>query len=647
MPGTASISGIVSGMKTDEIIAKLMELSKAPLNRLQTQKTALQKKISTWQELNTRILALKTKAATLADPLTFQTKSFSSSNTDLLTGSVSSSAQAGTYFIKVNTTAKTHQIASQGFADTTSSSVGTGTVTVNGTTITIGATNNTLVGLRDAINSADAGVTASIINDGSATAPYRLLITSKTGGTAGQITVDMSGLTGGTAPAFTTMQAAQDASLTLGEGAGAVTVTKGTNTISDLIPGVTLNVKDADASKTVTVQIEQDTAATKKAIHDFVDQYNNLIDYIGPQFKYNADAKSAGTLFADTTLQTILSDLRSDLSDPVSGLNQTIKVLSQIGITSTLDDKLQVDDTKLDAALADDLTQVQKLLAKTGEATNSNVSFFSATSSTKPSGTSGYAVNITQVATQSYVVASGAQTGPLAQSETLTINGVQISLSVGMTQAQVLTRINEYTNQTGVAASINTHDGSNYLMLKRSVHGSGGHITVQSSVSANTNPGANSGIGNVSVTETAWTGELGTGLGAAGLDVQGTINGEAATGMGQYLTGDSTNTNTAGLKIRFTGITTGSFGSVTFTRGIAGLLADYADNITAIGTGAISSAEDGIQARIKDIDDDIDRLNERLAAQQMRLIEQFTAMENALGQLQNQSAQLAAQLNGK
>lgn len=836
MSGTASISGVISGMKTDDIITKMMDLAKAPMTRMQAQQTDLQNKIKAWQEVNTRVLALKSKSDVLAKADSFQTTTFSSSDTNILSGSTSTAAEPGTYYIKVNALAKTNQLKSQGFADVNGTTIGTGSITIGagsagrtagsllsgtvesvtlaantslstgaqtltvdsvatsankqmnaafsgadvdaaraqdagdagnisingidfsfddgatlgdvvdaingrasdtgvtaqitgssddwhvtltqqahggdkqiaytedasvlnggsannytatgtnavghiggtvfnagtgdtlqdangdiivlnssatagaksnafsiagGTTINIDNTNNTLTGLRDAINSANVGVKASIVNDGSTTAPYRLVITSNTSGAAGAITMDGSNLSGGTSPMFSTLQPAQDASLTLGEGAGAITVTKSTNTITDLIPGVTLNLKNADPGKTIEVDIAQDTSSAKQAIKDFVDQYNNLVDYIGQQFKYDAGTNTAGTLFADTRLQSLLSDLRSDLSNPVSGLSQTIKIMSQVGVTSTNDDKLQIDETKLDAALQDNFDQVQKLFAKVGETTNANVTFVAGTSKTKTSGTDGYAVDITQVATQSYIRAGAKQTGTLAQNETLTINDVKIDLAMGMTQSQVVTKINESSNKTGVSASI---DNSGYLTLKRISYGSAGHITVRSSVSASTNSGANSGIGSMTATESSFAGELGAGIGAAGLDVQGTINGEAATGSGQFLTGNKGNAHSEGLVIRFTGTSTGAFGKVNYTEGIAGILSDYASNATASTTGVISSAQNGLQTQIKSLNDDMAKLQARLDEQEQRLNEQFSAMEDALGQLQSQSSQLTAQI---
>jgi flagellar hook-associated protein 2 len=834
MSGTASISGVISGLKTDDIITKMMDLAKVPMTRMQDQKTVLQNKTSAWQEVNTRLLALKANSDALTNPTAFRTTTFTSSNTDLLTGSTSSAAEAGSYYVKVNTIAKTNQLKTQGFADVNSASLGAGAITlgagpsskaaadlladtiqsvtlaantklspgaktlvvdtvatsatremgatyagadvdtaraqdagaagnvsINGVSfafdddatlgsvvdaingrstetgvtaqitgssdnwhvtltqqthgthkqiaytedasvlnggsgndytvagtnalahigatvfdagvgdtlqnadgdmivlksdattgtkadafdvvgshsITIDNTNNTLAGLRDAINAAGAGVKASIVNDGSGTSPYRLVLTSNTSGTAGEITVDTSNLVGGTAPGFSTLQAAQDASLTLGEGAGAVTVTKSTNTITDLITGVTLNLKDQDSSKTVELKIGQDTSAAKASIKAFVAQYNNLTDYIGLQFKYDASTNATGTLFADSRLQSLLSDLRSDISNPLSGVSQGIKVMSQIGITSTVDDQLQIDDSALDAALANNPTEVQKLFANVGETTNTNVSFVSASSKTKASSTDGYEVNITQVATQAYVKVGAKQTGALAQSETLTLNGVTIDLAAGMTQDQVVKKINDNNSQTGVTASIT--DG--YLMLKRDSYGSASHISIKSSISTSANAGANSGIGLIAITESGGGGELGTGTGVAGLDVQGTINGEAATGSGQFLTGKSGNLKTDGLTIRYTGAGTGVFGKVHYTQGIAGLFSEYAASAT--GTkGLIASAEDGLQTQSKGLDDDMAKLQARLTLQEERLNSQFAAMENALGQLQSQSQQLTAQI---
>lgn len=649
MPGTASINGVISGLKTDEIIAKLIEIERIPIKRLEAQRATLNSKLAAWQEANTRILALKTKADSLALSSTFDVKSLISSDEDIIRGSASSSAQTGTYYLKVNTLARAHQLKTEGFADTTTTRVGTGTITIAIGTgapvqITIDETNNTLAGIRNAINNSNAGVTASIINDGSGTNPYRLVITSNKTGTVGTITLNVTG----TLPAFTDLQSAQDASLTLGDGAGSeITVYKSSNTITDLIPGVTLNLQKADPTKVITVTIENNTNAVKQSIKDFVDQYNNLMDYINQQFKYNTETNSGGALFSDSSLQLIQSDLATRVGKPIEGLSQSVKLLSQIGITSTTsDNKLLIDETKLDEALKNNIDTIKRLFAAVGDTTNGAISYVSSTERTKISGTNGYEIVVTAVATQSRITAGVAQTGVLTQDEEITINNTTIKLTTGMSAEQVVAKINEYSSQTGVIASrtdINGQGTGDYLTLTRIGYG---NLSIRAiSNLSNTQPGQiTSGLGNVLVTQDDYDGEAGTGTGAAGTDVAGTINGEPATGNGQYLTGNVGNENTEGLKIKITATTPGNYGVIYFTKGVGAILSDYLSFITSADTGAIDAAQDTINSQIKDINDYIAELEKRIAAKEEQLVAKFTAMENALSKLQSQGQFLAGQL---
>ena len=655
MPGATSVYGLASGLNTDDIISKLMEIERAPITRAQTNQMALKAKVAAWQDANTRILALRDKAGLLATASTFQAKTISASDDAILTGSAIYQAQAGNYYLRVNALARVHQQKTDGYADTTTTRVGTGTLSIQvgsgaAKDVTIDDTNNTLAGLRDAINRAGAGVTAAIINDGSGSTPYRLVVTSNTSGTAGEIIITPN-LTGGTAPTFSTMQTAQDASITLGEGAGAITVTKGTNEITDLIPGVTLNLKSADPDKTITVTVAENTASVKQTLTDFVTQYNNLIDFINQQFKYDTTANTGGTLFSDSSLQTIQSDVINKVLNPVTGLSQTLVVLSQIGITSEMtSNKLTVDDSQLDESLAAGLTDVGRIFAAVGEATSANITYVSSTDKTKPSGASGYAIQITAVAAQARVTAGVSQTENLAQDEKLTINGKEIQLTADMTSAQVLAKINEYSSQTGVVASrtdINGQGSGDYLTLTSTRYGLAVPISAVSSVSngGGTPVQNTSGIGKTPVTQTDYDGEAGTGTGQAGADVAGTINGEAATGSGQALTGNSGNANTDGFMILVTGQTLGSYGTITFSKGVGSLLAEYLGFITQPVTGAVNSSKNSLQTKIDDISRDIVDMEKLATAKQERLVMQFTAMEIALSKLQSQGSFLTSQLS--
>lgn len=637
----ASIGGVVSGLDTENIISELMEIEKRPLTALEDKQTTYEAKLSAWQQLNTRTLAVQTAALNLVDGTAFMAKSFTSSDETIISGSASASAAAGTYYVTVNSLAKTNQIYSQGYADLTTTSVGEGTFSIQvgsgeQTDITIDSSNNTLAGLRDAINNSDAGVTATIINDGTTGSPYRLLLTSNTSGTVGQITTT-STLSGGTSPAFTTLQAAQDASITLGEGAGAITVTKSSNTITDLIPGVTLNLKKTNVGQTVTLDIASDTTAVKESINNFVTQYNNLMTYINTQNKYYAETETGGTLLGDYSLQMLRTDLRTKITSSVSGISSGLTLLSQIGITCGSDNLLTVDETKLDEALATNLNQVKKLFAANAEVSDARVSYISSNDKTQTSPTGGYAIVVTTAPTKASITAGTALAETLAQDETLNINGTAISLTSGMTQTEVLAAINGRSSETGVEAS----STGGYLTLTRVNYGTTGTIEVISDISnslANT-----TGIGNVQVTELSPGGESGTGTGAEGIDIQGTINGEACTGTGQILVGNEGNATTEGLKISVTASAPGSYGTISLTKGISKTMYDFSTSV--IGeNGIIATATESYQARIERLDEDIERLEEKIAAKELYYNKQFAAMESALGLLQSQGDYLSQQI---
>jgi len=513
--------------------------------------------------------------------------------------------------------------------------------------ITVDNTNNTLSGLAAAINKSGAGVTATIINDGS-TSPYHLVLTSNTSGTAGQIILDTSQLTGGTAPVFSTMQAAQDASITLGSGAGAINITESTNSISDVIPGVTLNLNQSDPKTQVTVAINRDTTTIQSDIDNFVTAFNNVGDYFNNQNSWDTTSKTGGVLFGNVSLQNIQTDMWNIVQTQIPALNAKDTLLSEIGITATQNGELKVDDTKLAAAISSNFDDVQRLFTTTGTSSSSDLKYVTSTSATQSASPSGYAVNVTALGSAARITAGVSQTGVLAADETLTLNGQAIALTAGMTQAQVISKINETTNLSGVIASGTLADGTGsgtYLTLTQAINGRSKHITVTSDESngGQTLAHNTSGIGMVQVTEINPFGETTTGTGIAGTDVQGTINGEAATGDGDFLTGKTNNLTTDGLKVQVTATSTGNVGTINFTKGISSMLNDYITAATDSINGSITGQENVMNTLITQNNDDITKMQTALAAKKDQLIQQFSDMENAIANLQSQSQYLMLQ----
>jgi flagellar hook-associated protein 2 len=524
------------------MINAIMDAEKVPINDLKTRQTELNAKKAAMQEMNTRLQALRGKAAALDSTSLFTDASAVSSDSTVVTASGGASAVAGTYQVTVQKLAQAHQIRFDGYADTDTSRVGTGTLTLQvgsgaATTININSSNNTLSGLRDAINGSNAGVTATIINDGSATNGNRLILSSSKAGTAGAITLS-SNLTGGTTPlpGYSDLQAAQDAKVVLGSGAGAITITKSSNTLSDVIPGATLNlVKESTTPVTITVSTNTKNAAD--AVQGFVDQYNQFHDYIKTATAFNNVTNVGGLLLGDYDTLAISDEVSNLLTGMVQGLSAGKSTLMDAGITLNGDGTLSLDQGKLTSALSADPQGTLRIFAASGQSSSANLEFVSASNKTRASG-AGYDVFVTQAATKARVtagvsmpVASAARVtagvgmaGTLAANESLTINGVAVSLTAGMDRTAVLQQINAQSGATGVTASFTGGNGSgtgNYLTLTQKTTGSAPTITAQSSVS--NLGGTSSGFGTAQVTAANPVGESG-GSGAAGRAAQLNMN---------------------------------------------------------------------------------------------------------------------------
>lgn len=200
-----STGGLVSGLNTDEIIAQLVNLQRRPIQLLQQNQATFETRLSALLDVNIKLSGLQNAASSLNTADNFNTKSVSvskASNGDtIVSATASSAAVTGSHTVKVSQLAQAHKIASQGFADqNTSPILDSGSFPSGGNfSFKVGAagavtniaitTTTTLQDLRDAINTANAGVTASILNDGTATNPHRLILNSTSTGASQQITI--------------------------------------------------------------------------------------------------------------------------------------------------------------------------------------------------------------------------------------------------------------------------------------------------------------------------------------------------------------------------------------------------------------------------------------------------------------------------
>jgi len=382
------ISGINSNLDTNDIINKLVALQKRPIDLLQAKADLEAQKLLTFQDLQSRLQTFKSVVTTINSETKFlSTKGAFSNNSasdtnQVITLDTTSQAASGTFSLTVNQLARESKLVSAGFA-TISDTVPKGilNITVGGTTtqITIDSTNNTLDGLRLAINNSGADLQASFLNDGSSTNPIRLLVAGTKSGAANSVSLSINqSLIGAGAQevmSFTETQSAQDASFTL----DGVSITKSNNTVTDVITGATINLQSAGSG---TITLSPDLDAIKDKVNNFVDGYNELSQFLNEQQFLDTDTGETGLLFGNFTVQNLQQTLRNQVSSSVPGVSGTFNSLSQVGIRTQSDGTLAVDDTKLTSALTTDIGSVSDLFASKGTTTDNNVTFIGFTKET-------------------------------------------------------------------------------------------------------------------------------------------------------------------------------------------------------------------------------------------------------------------------
>jgi flagellar hook-associated protein 2 len=371
--GTITFGGLSSGLPTNQIIDQLLELERQPIQLLELQKAAQQERLELFQDFNTKALALRNALRSLDNmnlvgtgPSAneeFRRYAATSSDSGILTATAGSSAQPGKVLLRVDQLAAAEREVSQGYAATTDV-VGTGTfsLTVAGTTtnVTLDASSNTLQGLATAINDSGADVTAFLLNDGSGT-PYRLVVTGNQTGASQTVVLDASGLSGGTAPTFTQTQVAQNASVVLDPGANQIAITSTSNTVNDVIQGVTLELGAADPTATVTVGVEEDTDEIVEAISAVVTAYNAVVELVNEQAKVDPTTNRGGPLIGDATLLSLQRRLSSVVASSIG--SGGVVSAGQLGIDLQSDGTLAVDEDELRAAIEADLADVAGFFA--------------------------------------------------------------------------------------------------------------------------------------------------------------------------------------------------------------------------------------------------------------------------------------------
>jgi len=661
-----SSPGIGSGLDVNSIVSQLMAVEQQPLTALNNKVASYQAQLSGYGQIQSALSQFQSAVQGLSSPAQFQSVTATLADSTVATASASAGVTAGSYALEVSSLAQAQKLVSAGQVNT-NTAIGSGTTTTltfdfgtisggtfsNGTytgasftsngagskSITIDSSNNSLAGIRDAINSANMGVSATIVNDGSAT-PNRLVLTDSTTGISNSMKISVSGdatissllsqdPANNTGQALTETVSAQNANFKL----DGVAITKTSNTVTDAIQGVTLNLAKTNVGSPTSLTVAQDTGSVTNAVNAFVKAYNNITQTLTAATAYNPATKTAALFNGNASVSLMQNQIRNVLSAPIGGGGSAYTMLPQIGITFQKDGTLAVDSTKLQTALTSNFNDIAGLFAAVGKTSDSLVNYSSAGALTAPGA---YSVNVTQLATQGNATASS------AAGLTIT-SGVNDTLQVlvdGVT-ANVTLASGTYASATELAteiqSQINGTSAFSSLGSAVTVTQSGGVLKISSNrygSASSANITGGNGQANLNFG--------GTAVATAGVDTAGSINGATAVGSGQYLTGAAGDAS-QGLQIQIKGGTTGARGTVNYSQGYAYQFNSLANSMLG-SSGIISSSTDSINASIQRLNVDQQTMSDRLTVIEARYRAQFTALDTMISSMNTTSSFLTQQL---
>ena len=347
---SVTFSGLASGLDTDSIIESLMEIESEPITQLETDIEYYEAETDAYAELDTLLDTLLTSVEKMDSANDLTTISANSTNEDILTATTTSISMTGTYHIVVESLAEAQKdVSSEQFDDTSSESL-TGTLTIGDTTIDYSSVS--LSDLVDMINEEDTGVEASMINNGSG---YLLRLSGEEAGVTTEI-LGTGSIVMDTATDGHTYDASQ-AHIVVDN----IDIYSSSNSITGAIPGVTLDLNDADADEEITLTIDSDTDDIASKLEEFVTAYNEIFNWIDAQSTNEVDWAN------DSSLRSLKQKLQSFISKQIS-TDGSYNSLASLGLETDYETGLlSLDSSVLTTALADEPDSVIALLGGTDD----------------------------------------------------------------------------------------------------------------------------------------------------------------------------------------------------------------------------------------------------------------------------------------
>jgi flagellar hook-associated protein 2 len=494
--------------------------------------------------------------------------------------------------------------------------------------------NGSLSSVVQAINSAGVGLSASAISTG--TNQFNLSVQSTSSGADNTINIATNAFS--EIGQLTTVTAAANAEITVGNGPGAFTVTNDTNDINGLMPGVTIDLQEADPGQPTTISLQPDGQTMASTVQTLVTAANQLITDLNTATAFTPGAGTstgtAGPLLGDPTAEGLLSSVLGALSGS-TGTNSSGSA-GVVGITMNTDGTLSLDTATFAAAYDANPTQVANTFLGGGSSSSPLMSFYESTDATVPSQ---YKVAVTQAATQATDTGTAVTGGAVSTPETLTISSGGTSASYTTTAGESLSDIAAGLNQAfaGNSLGVNASVTNGVLSLNTMAYGAASSFMVTSTATGAGTTGLGASAGTVQT--------------FTGTDVEGTINGQAATGVGQLLQG-GTGTSAQGLLVLVSATQAqlaaaggSTDGTINYSPGIAQSLANVAYAAGNPNDGTLVNAIAGKQSTMTSLSTEIAAWNPILQEQETQLTDQYTAMETSLAALKSTQTSLTQFMN--
>ena len=660
-----------TGLDVRGLVDQLVAAEGGPVSsRLDRKEVNIQEGLTAMGTFKGALLDFQSSLAPLRKENAFKSINATSSNEEKFTVSAEDNAVLGSYDIEISQLAQSQKLKSQAF-DSEFDTIGSGTISIefgeinNATNtfnvnskiptqrIEIDEENGSLRGIQQAINEANAGVRASIINDGTG---YRLILNSEKSGIENSLRISISDDDINDEDLFGLSQLAYNPVATAGEEGGAavgknleeaaqaknslfsidgISISNSSNEISDSIPGITLSLKKITEDSFESFKIEKETTRIKQSIETFVSSYNELMTSVTSLTGFDSETGQAGPLSGDPAIRGIMDQIRRRLSTSFNGINENLTSLSIIGIDSGRDGSLRLDDFKLNSALENHANEIAHLFAAAVSTSDAKIRV---TSEKIPATNGVFNITIDQIP------ASASLGGRVLANHPDNIFDVpeKIQLSIDdITTGELKLLPRSFESGKAFAAELERVINQDANLMRNDKSVSVTYINNALKITSNS-IGLASGVSIISIGQNlSFLTGLATGKGLSGNDLRATVNGYELTGEGTKLKLEGV---LSGVVIDVSGKQTGNRGQLTVTNGVAAILDELTESFLD-SKGLLSARIDGYNSKIKNIDKEREDLVRKLEVSEQRHLKEFSNLDAMLGKMRSTSNFLAEKLS--